>query len=130
MALKKILAVCFGIAFLTFVVVQYNDPDPVIWMAVYGMAALLSFAAAFNKANDTLLGIAAALYAAGGVYMWPNMYEGITIGDGDIRNIEEARESFGLFLCTIAFSSYILLNLYDRRLKRKAQLKQKARWTS
>lgn len=115
---KRILASLFGFAFLAFIVVQYNDPDPALWMAIYGVAALLSFGAAFDKINHTLLWIAAALYLAGGIYMWPPKYEGITIGGGDIKNIEEARESLGLFLCSIAFVSYVLLDKLNKRTKK------------
>ena len=116
---KKILALLFGIAFLVFIVVQYNDPDPALWMVIYGLAAVFSFAAAFDKVNHALLWIAAALYVAGGINMWPAEYEGISIGGGDIKNIEEARESLGLFLCSIAFFSFILLDKLQMNSKKQ-----------
>ncbi|MCX2741139.1 transmembrane 220 family protein [Pontibacter anaerobius] len=115
MLLKKIAAILFGLMFLSFVVVQYNDPDPVIWMIIYGAAALLCFLSAAGKAPAPLLWVAAVLFAVGGIYMWPERFEGVSIGGGDIKNIEEARESLGLFLATLIFAGLALSGNYKSR---------------
>ncbi|MDX5480696.1 MAG: transmembrane 220 family protein [Hymenobacteraceae bacterium] len=130
MVLKKVLAILFGFAFLSFVVMQYNDPDPLVWMAIYAFAALLCFAAALNKASHTLLMVVAVLCVAGGIYMWPARYEGVSIGGGDIKNIEEAREALGLFLCALAFTGFILLDRYHAHARKMAALRQKAKWAN
>jgi len=114
MILKKTLALLFGPAYLTFIALQYNAPDPLIWRDTYGVAALLSFAAAFNKENNKVLLAAIILFTLGGIYMWPAKYEGLRVGSGHIKNIEEARESLGLFLCSLSCISYLLLNSYSR----------------
>lgn len=130
MVLKKTLASIFGLAFLSFVVVQYNDPDPALWMVIYGIASLLCFMAGFGRINPKLLWAAALLFMVGGIWMWPVKYEGVSIGGGDINNIEEARESLGLFLCTLAFAGIALAErLHLRRALRLQQL-QKARWAN
>jgi hypothetical protein len=36
----RILATLMGVYFVSAAVLQYNDPDPVQWMAIYGAAAL------------------------------------------------------------------------------------------
>ncbi|MFD2515303.1 transmembrane 220 family protein [Pontibacter locisalis] len=113
--LKKIVATLFGLTFLSFVIVQYNDPDPALWMIIYAIAALLCLASAFYKVNHTLLWIAATVFLAGGIYMWPEKYEGLGIGEGDIKNIEEAREALGLMFCTVAFLSLIVLDKLTSR---------------
>ncbi len=110
MYIKKPLGIFFGLIFLSFVVVQYNDPDPAIWMVIYGIAALLGFLSAFNKVPVLVLLAATVLYIAGGVYMWPVHFEGVSIGGGNISNVEEARESLGLFLCSLSFLSYVVLS--------------------
>lgn len=127
MMLKKTLAILFGFAFLSFVAVQYNDPDPLLWMLVYGFAAVISFLAAFDKMPHRLLWLVLIGFVAGGVYMWPVEYEGVSIGAGDIKNIEEARESLGLFLGAVVFASFILLDRLSQRAKTAAALR-KARW--
>lgn len=39
----------FALLFLLAVMVQWNDPDPAVWMAGYGVAAGLSIAACFYR---------------------------------------------------------------------------------
>ncbi|GAB3203167.1 membrane-bound ClpP family serine protease [Pontibacter aydingkolensis] len=126
--LKKILAILLGLAFLSFVAVQYNDPDPLVWMLIYGFAAIICFLAAFNRAPHTLLWITAILFITGGIYMWPEKYEGLSVGGGDIRNIEEARESLGLFLIALVYMSFILLDKYTARNRNAAEQAQKRKW--
>ncbi|MHA6250233.1 transmembrane 220 family protein [Pontibacter sp. CAU 1760] len=108
----KAIGILFGLVLLSFVAVQYNDPDPALWMAIYAIAALMSFMAAFGKVGPVVLLAAAALYLAGGIYMWPSQFEGISIGGGELKNIEEARESLGLFLCVAVFLALALLHKY------------------
>ncbi|MCJ8166719.1 transmembrane 220 family protein [Pontibacter sp. E15-1] len=120
MLLKKIVGIFFGVLFLTFVVMQYNDPDPAIWMTIYGIAAALNFMAAFRTPRQSIFLLAAAVYIAGGIYMWPARFEGVSIGAGDINNIEEARESLGLFLCSLSFMVYIVLAKVTKHPSEKA----------
>ncbi len=39
----------FALLFLLAVAVQWNDPDPAVWMVGYGVAAVLSLAACFER---------------------------------------------------------------------------------
>ena len=128
MMLKKILAILFGLAFLSFVAMQYNDPDPAAWMAIYGVAAILCFLAAFNKAPHAALWIAIILCVAGGIYMWPEKYEGLSVGGGDIKNIEEAREALGLLMIAVVFLGFILADKYSYRSRKAAEQLQKTKW--
>src|SRR5215510_4869999 len=38
MMMMKILNILMTMVFLFSVIVQYNDPDPLVWMAIYGIA--------------------------------------------------------------------------------------------
>lgn len=102
MTFKQILPTLLGICFIVFAAMQYNDPDAVVWIAVYLLAAVFSFLVAFNRINQALLVSAFVAYAVGAIYFWPEKWEGIAIGGGDIKNIEEARESLGLALVSLA----------------------------
>ncbi|MEJ8800613.1 transmembrane 220 family protein [Pontibacter sp. H249] len=128
MMLKKILAILFGLAFLSFVAMQYNDPDPAVWMVIYGISALVCFLAAFNKASHFILWGAVILCIGGGIYMWPEKYEGLSVGGGNIKNIEEARESLGLLMIAVVYTSFILLDKYSQRSRKTAEQLQKAKW--
>ncbi|MDX5435987.1 MAG: transmembrane 220 family protein [Pontibacter sp.] len=128
MILKNTLAVVFGLLFLSFVAVQYNDPDPALWMVIYGLAALFCFLSAAGKMPLGVLWLAALSAVAGAIYMWPQHYEGISIGGGDIRNIEEARESLGLFLVAGTLTALALLDKFYAQRSQRMQQKQKAKW--
>ncbi len=126
--LKKILAILFGLAFLSFVAMQYNDPDPALWMAIYGLSAVLCFLSAFDKAPHGLLWVAIILCTAGTLYMWPDKYEGLSVGSGDIKNIEEAREALGLLLVAAVFGCFIFLDKYTLRSRKAADQLRKTKW--
>lgn len=117
---KRILGVILGLCFMGFAVVQYNDPDPLAWMTVYLIAALLSVAAGFGKVNNSLLLIAFIAYAVGVVYWWPEQYEGVGDSMRDattgalLKNVEEGREALGLAICSLAMLSFILLSRFSR----------------
>jgi uncharacterized membrane protein len=42
------------VAFLFSVIVQYNDPDPLVWMAIYGAAMIACILFAFGKSPSFL----------------------------------------------------------------------------
>lgn len=114
MLLKKVLGFFFGFVFIAFAVVQYNDPDTVVWMAIYGSAAALSVAAGYGKISTMVLAVACIVYAIGVVYWWPEQFEGVGDSMRDattgflLKNVEEGRESLGLALCSVAMLSFIL----------------------
>lgn len=123
MLVKKVLGAFFGFIFIAFAVVQYNDPDPALWMAIYGVAAALSVAAGFGRVSNVLLGIACVIFAAGVVYWWPEQFEGVGDSMRDattgllLKNVEEGRESLGLALCSVAMLSFILASRFSSNRK-------------
>lgn len=116
MRLKQILPTLLGICFIVFAALQYNDPDAVPWIATYLAAAILSFLTAFNRISRAVLLLAFVAFAVGAVYFWPEQWEGLAIGGGDIQNIEEARESLGLALCSLTMLGYAFLSKSSVRL--------------
>ncbi|GAA4438097.1 hypothetical protein GCM10023188_33040 [Pontibacter saemangeumensis] len=123
MLLKKILGVVFGLLFLSFAVFQYNDPDALLWITIYLIAAALSVAAGFGKVSNTILLVACIVYALGVIYWWPEQYEGVGDSMRDpttgylLKNVEEGRESLGLALCSFAMGCFLLLSRFGRRSK-------------
>jgi hypothetical protein len=98
----KYLPIVLTVLFMLFVIVQYNDPDPFVWMIIYGFTSLSSLLVFFNRMSKTLLLIAMPFYLAGAVYLWPGTYEGISMSMGYKPHIELARESLGLLICFLA----------------------------
>jgi hypothetical protein len=106
----KIFNLVFCILFILFAALQYNDPDPYIWVPVYGYAAVLCWLAFrgryFPKAY--LLGIVAYVgyavylfFEKDGVYDWLTVHDASNIA-GSMKAespwVEDAREFFGLLI--------------------------------
>jgi len=95
------------LAFLFSVAVQYNDPDPVRWMAVYGAAAAVCAAEVWRRTRigyPALVGIVALVWAASiaprvlGVVRFADMF-----AEFEMRNagVEESREMYGLLIVAL-----------------------------
>lgn len=99
--LFKILGFLFAVLFLISAILQYNDPDTFIWMVIWGFAALFSLAFALNKISVATLFFSGVMAFGGFFYCYPEKFEGFEIGIGDIKNVEEGREAFGLLIIAI-----------------------------
>jgi hypothetical protein len=97
MSLRK--SVSLGCTLVYFAVVQYNDPDPQLWIPTYLLAAAACFAIFLDKAPRTYVYLLMAVgYFVAAFLQWPPQYEGVFWGEMQMRslNIELARESLGL----------------------------------
>jgi hypothetical protein len=115
----KILDGFLALMFLTFAIVQYNDPDPGLWVLVYGAMAIACAAAVFNRFSTGLMIPMAGGYLilsalhVDGMLEWLGSENRKLLFD-DIAKmqypyIEEAREFLGLLICLI-----VLLYLFMR----------------
>lgn len=107
----KILNIVFCGMFILFAGLQYNDPDPYVWMPIYLYSAVLCWLAARNRFYPKwyLAGIAVYLaYAAykffdqNGVEDWFTKHNAENLAETMKATkpwIEETREFFGLFIC-------------------------------
>jgi len=101
----RVASAVMGVLFLVCVALQYNDPDPLQWMAIYGAGALVSLAHArrgrVHPALPIVVAVAAVvwgLYIAThihGAFEWHHLAESMHAGT---PQIEESRESLGLFI--------------------------------
>jgi len=114
----KFLGGVFALLFLFSAVLQYNDPDPLLWMAIYGVAALVTLGFVFNKVSYKVPALVGLLGVIGFFFIFPDKFEGFAIGKGDIKNIEEAREAFGLLI--IAMLMFIFA--FRIRFKNKSKI--------
>jgi len=124
----KLFNIFFCIVFILFAAVQYNDPDPYIWIPIYLYTAILCWLAFRNKffPGAYLLGIVA--YAAYAVYKFfdqNGVWDWITKhNEANIANtmkaeqpwIEETREFFGLVILIVVL---LIDYIYAKRKQRK-----------
>lgn len=101
--MRKTLSIVFGIIFLLFAVVQYNDPDPEVWIPIYGASVIACWMAYAGIGKPWFFMLLAAIYMVAAVYQWPPAFEGFLLNEVGMKtvNIELARESGGLAICAI-----------------------------
>ena len=115
MKMKKvisILGIFFSLTFLLFTYWQFNDPDPILWIPIYGVASYVSFQAFRGHFNKELLAILFILSACAGIQLWVEMtaWEGF-MTDGlamKTMNQELAREAVGLWIASFSFAIYFI----------------------
>lgn len=100
----RVLTGLMGILFVFAAAVQYNDPDPIRWMAIYGLAALacgLALAGRLPRWAPVVVGLAALVWAA---TLAPRVVGRVSLGDlfesyaMKSEPVEEAREMGGLLI--------------------------------
>ena len=103
----KIVNAILTILFIVFAVVQLNDPDPLMWVLMYGAIALISAFAFLGKYNKIVLitgmiiSFIWAITLSPGVYDWFANHKTDEIFESMAPNkifIETARECFGLLI--------------------------------
>lgn len=110
--MKKVSSIFWMLLFIIFAVYQANDPDAMMWILIYGAAALLALLVFLNKIGRPVLWIALIAFVAGAFMLWPDSFEGLQLKEGMYtQNIEKARESLGLLIA--AFS--VLWHLFVSR---------------
>ena len=119
----KIVNAIFGLLFLLFAGWQYNDPDPVIWISIYSITALICIGSIWKKFPQIVLLTTVLLFAIyliiliPGVLDWWNSGEQDTILQGMDRRkpfLEETREFFGLIIAIGAIKANWIYNWKGR----------------
>lgn len=113
----KLIGIIFAFLFAWAGYVQHNDPDATIWYFVYGLAALASALFALNRLTFTVAVFFCLLAMVGTYKQWPVTFEGFTIGEGDIENIERGREAAGLLIIAVVMLVYALRIRFKKRVK-------------
>jgi hypothetical protein len=111
--LFKILGYLFAILFTVSAALQYNDPDALVWVIIYGIAATVSLLFALNKIGYVLPLVLGVLAFVDFIYLYPSDFQGFDLNDGDIATVELGREAFGLLIISI------VMLVFSFRVKRK-----------
>ncbi len=113
----KVLGVLFSILFIWSAILQYNDPDPIQWIVYYGAAAMASILFVFNRLKLIWALLLFFFFLFKMYWTWPDKFEGLSIGEGDINNIERGREALGLGISAFAMLIYGCRLWYCKKLK-------------
>jgi hypothetical protein len=111
----KILDAILALLLLAAAAVKFNDPDPGLWVAIYGIAAAVPLASALGKSNPTLTLAAlvvcgvALLLSLPGFFEYLSHHFGDTILEGmsaERMYIEETREFLGALFALLIVVMY------------------------
>ena len=103
----KVLNILFVLISLVFAYLQFNDPDPFIWVPLYLIPAIIAAMAVFGRYNKALIWIGIILFTGCCLYEIPYLVEWLSqhrednlLHDmqDDKPWIEHSREFGGLFI--------------------------------
>jgi hypothetical protein len=106
-----------AIMFLGFAFLQVNDPDPILWILIYGAMAMVCIMAMFRVYYKSVLTILAVAYIVYCIILWPGVNTwlqqdrlSVLFEEGmkmQHMYIEEAREFLGLVICLVVLGVYL-----------------------
>jgi transmembrane protein TMEM220 len=106
---------CFCVILAGFALVQYNDPDALLWFLIYALpsawAGLAAFAPERLTPSARVIGTYLACLAAavaGSLWCWPSLPAGWIA-------IETEREGLGIIIATLGLSLVGISGLYRIR---------------
>ena len=123
----KVFNLVFAVLFTVFAALQYNDPDPYIWIPIYMYGAVLCWFAFRGRYYPVAMIWGIAIYALYAIYLfftsdgvmdWMSMHNAENIAHemhAATPWIEDTREFFGL--CIISFV-FLVDIFYVRKKKR------------
>ena len=110
-SIMKLVSAGMALLFIAWAAFQYNDPDPFLWILVYGMAALVSVLFLIKRLPLLYPVVFCLVGVVWGIYLSTR----ITYGPALIE-IEEWREMIGLFAVS-AWMAVLALTLFRAKKK-------------
>jgi hypothetical protein len=122
----KAVNLFLALMFIAFAVVQFNDPDPLVWIAIYGGMAVICVLAAFRYYPRNVMFVMLAFYLGYSFFFFKGVIEWWAQDDKSILfddlakmqhpYIEESREFLGLMICIIVLIIHLLLSRRQKTL--------------
>ncbi|MEO7989774.1 MAG: transmembrane 220 family protein [Chryseolinea sp.] len=110
----KIFNIVFALIFLSFVYVQFNDPDPILWIAIYGSMVVMCTLAIFKRYPRPAYIVLILLFAGYSIRYIPSVLvwfrqEHLSdlfdeVAKMEHLYIEESREFLGLMICVFVLA--------------------------
>jgi hypothetical protein len=114
--MMKALSYALAVMFLAFSFVQINDPDPIVWILIYGSMAAVCIMGAFNYYQKWLMLLQTVVYLGYAYTRLPSIGRWLASADkmmlfddlAKMQNIyiEESREFLGLVICLAVLAMY------------------------
>lgn len=104
-----------------FASLQLNDPDPVLWILIYGVMSVVCVMAIFEFYSKKLMVVLSIAFLVYCIFLWPGVAEwlkqenkGVLFDDVmkmEYPYIEESREFLGLLICLLVLAFYFVRSL-------------------
>ena len=120
---QRIVAAVFSLMLYTMAWLQLNDPDPMLWVAIYVVIASLGLAAVVKGVHRTVVGGALVIALAWSAWLSPSVYELfmfhsaqdlLTGMSPDRPYVEESREALGLLIGAAGLAHLLLASRKSR----------------
>lgn len=121
----KVLNLVLAVMFLAFAFLQVNDPDPVLWILIYGLMAVVCILAAFNTYYKVAMIVLLVGYSVYCFFLIPGFQEWMAQEDKSVLlddvmkmqypYIEETREFLGLLICIIVLVLQLVRSRYIKK---------------
>lgn len=117
---RRVAGYFMAFVFVVMAGVQYNDPDPLRWMAIYGVAATAALLFAFDKLHITIpvvIGVVAIIWA---LLLAPDVIGKVSVGElfqsVQMKNqaVERGREMGGLLIVVACMALLFVVTLRRR----------------
>jgi len=115
----KVINFILALLFLVFAFVQVNDPDPLLWILIYGNMAVQCVLAMFRMQYKIWIIISGVFYLVYAAILLPGAMEWFHSPDkallfddlAKMQNlyIEETREFLGLMICVIVLVYHYMI---------------------
>lgn len=117
---NKVINFLLAAMFLVFAFLQLNDPDPYIWIPIYGAMSIVCVMAVFNYYPRVFLIVLTIFYALYSIIYFPGVQEWLSKDDKaqlfdnvakmEHPFIEESREFLGLCINIIVLAVYLVIS--------------------
>jgi len=113
-----------SLLFVLFAYFQFNDPDSLRWILLYGFAAIIMGLATFGIKNKFIIYLGYVVFGTGFIFLAPSFFEWLTAGqaqnlmermDNSKMYIEESREFLGLGICLLCNSLLWIKSGHDKK---------------
>ena len=81
----RLINLLVATVFTLMALIQFNDPDPMYWIAVYAATAWVAGGAAFGRSNTILVSIVIGMAGAGLLMTAPGLFD--YLGSGNFASI-------------------------------------------
>ena len=121
----KILNSILALMFVVFAFVQVNDPDPILWILIYGAMATIAVMAIFEFYISKLMWVLTIGYSLYAIMLFPGLIDWLNSDDRSLLfddlakmqfvYIEESREFLGLAICIVVLIFYLFRSYRSKR---------------